>query len=79
MKTKLERWGKSLALRIPKSFAIKADLTEGELVDLTLVDGKIIIQRSSTGYALGDILADITSDNVHTEIDFGDPLGNEIW
>ena len=44
MKTKLERWGKSLALRIPKSFAIKADLTEGELVDLALVDGKIIKQ-----------------------------------
>jgi antitoxin MazE len=79
MKTKLERWGKSLALRIPKPIAIKADLTEGELVDLALVDGKIIIQRSSTGYVLGDILADITSDNVHTEIDFGDPLGNEIW
>ena len=79
MKTKLERWGKSLALRIPKSFAIKADLTEGELVDLALVDGKNIIQRSSTGYVLGDILADIASENVHTEIDFGDPLGNEIW
>ncbi len=27
----------------------------------------------------GKSLADITSDNVHTEIDFGDPLGNEIW
>lgn len=79
MKTKVQRWGNSLALRIPKPFALEANIDDGESVDLSLVDGKIIIQRSSTDYALDELLAGITSENIHAEIDFGDPLGNEIW
>ena len=79
MKTKVQRWGNSLALRIPKPFALEANLDDGESVDLSLVDGTIVIQRSSTDYALDELLAGITSENIHAEVDSGVPLGNEIW
>ena len=79
MKTKVQRWGNSLALRIPKPFALEANLDDGESVDLSLVDGTIVIQRSSTDYALDELLAGITSENIHAKVDSGVPLGNEIW
>ncbi len=79
MKTKVQRWGNSLALRIPKPFAIEADLDEGESVDLRLKDGKIVVEKSPSVYALEDLLSDITTDNIHAEVDFGDSQGNEIW
>ena len=79
MKTKVQRWGNSLALRIPKPFAIEANLDEGESVNLSLDDGKIIIERSASGYSLEGLLGGVTPDNIHAEIDFGDSLGDEVW
>ena len=79
MKTKVRRWGNSLALRIPKPFALEADLDEGESVDLRLEDGKIVVEKSPSVYSLDDLLGGITENNLHEEVDFGDSMGNEVW
>ncbi|TET32504.1 MAG: AbrB/MazE/SpoVT family DNA-binding domain-containing protein [Anaerolineales bacterium] len=79
MKTKVQRWGNSLALRIPKPFAIETDLIEGASVDISLENGKIIVEKSTSGQMLEDLLIRITPDNIHAEIDYGDPIGNEVW
>jgi len=79
MKTKVQRWGNSLALRIPKPFAIETGLIEGASVDISLENGKIIIEKSAVGQALEDLLIGITPDNIHAEIDYGDPIGKEVW
>ena len=80
MQTKVQKWGNSLALRIPKSFASEVGLVDETPVDLSLVDGRLvvtpIIQRNFT---LDELLAQITDENLHAEIDTGDPQGAEVW
>jgi antitoxin MazE len=80
MKTRIQKWGNSLALRIPKSFALETGLDQDALVDVALVDGKLIVtplQRSF--FSLEQLLADITDENRHTEYDTGEAIGNEVW
>ena len=79
MKTKVQRWGNSLALRIPKPFAIEAGLDDGESVNISLEDGKIIIEKPTSSYSLEELLDGVTSENIHAEIDLGNPMGNEVW
>jgi len=79
LKTKVQRWGNSLAVRIPKPFAIEADLDDGESVDISIEDGKIIIEKPASSYSLERLLDGVTSENIHAEIDPGDPMGNEVW
>ncbi len=80
MLTKVQKWGNSLALRIPKTFALDANLQNDSLVEISLVKGKIVITPvSMPNWSLDDLLAGITPDNLHGEADTGSPVGNEIW
>ena len=80
MQTKIRKWGNSLGLRIPKSFAEEAGVEAGSDVDLLVEDGELIIRpRRSPSYQLKDLLPAVTSKNVHKEIKTGDPVGREAW
>ncbi len=80
MQTKIKKWGNSLALRIPKSFALNANLRQNELVDISIDKEKIIITPiSKKEYSLDDLLEGVSEDNLHGEFDTGVPLGKEIW
>jgi len=80
MQTKIKKWGNSLALRIPKSFALNANLKQDELVDISIDKERIIITPiSEKEYSLDELLAGVTEDNLHGEFDSGDPVGKEIW
>ena len=80
MKTRIQKWGNSLALRIPKSFALETGLDQDALVDVTLVDGKLIVTPlQSSSFSLEQLLARITDENRHTEYDTGEAVGNEVW
>jgi antitoxin MazE len=80
MKTRIQKWGNSLALRIPKSFAIETGLGQDSAVDVALVDGKLIVTPLLTPpTALEELLAGITDDNLHGEHDTGAAIGNEVW
>ena len=80
MRVRVQKWGNSLALRIPKSFATETALDSGAEVDLTLEDGRLVITpRSEPHYALSDLLAEVTPQNLHSEIDTGSSQGAEVW
>jgi antitoxin MazE len=80
MRTQIQKWGNSLALRIPKAFASEAGLTEDAPVDITFVDGKLVIAPVvQPPYSLEALLAGITDENIHGEVDFGPPVGKEEW
>ena len=80
MKTRVQKWGHSLALRIPKSFAIEAGLDQDAVVDITLVNGKLIVTPlAASRFSLEYLLAAVTTDNLHNEQDMGSPVGNEVW
>jgi antitoxin MazE len=80
VQTKIQKWGNSLGLRIPRSFAQEAGVEAGSEVDLSLRDGDLLVRpaRRRT-YRLNDLLRRVTAKNVHGEVDTGRPLGREAW
>ncbi len=80
MKTRVRKWGNSLALRIPKSFAAEVGLTENLLVDLSVAKGRLVVQpRAEPPLRLDDLLRAVTDENLHHEWDTGPAVGKEIW
>jgi antitoxin MazE len=80
MRTRIQQWGSSLALRIPKSFALEAHLHQGTLVDVTIDnEGKlIVVVVPEFVINLETLLQGVTAQNRHAEIDMGSMQGNEM-
>ena len=65
---------------IPKSFAAEVGLQKETFVEVSLEDGKLIVTPvSQPKPTLEQLLAEITKDNLHNEVDTGPAAGNEIW
>lgn len=80
MRTKIVKWGNSLGLRIPKSFAEEVHVAAGTTVELLLEHGRLVIQPVPTSVRfLDDLLAGVTEANTHGEVDLGGPVGGEHW
>ena len=80
MRTRMRKWGNSLALRIPKSFATAVGLREDVAVDLSILEGKLMVQLSpEESLHLDDLLRGVTDENLHGEWDAGPAVGKEIW
>lgn len=80
MQTQIKKWGNSLALRIPKALAEQIDLVSDHPVELTVVDGRLIVEPlSQPQESLALLLAKITPENVHDEIETGTAVGSEVW
>lgn len=79
MRTRVRRWGNSLGVRIPKAFAREAGLEPDAAVELTLADGKITLAAVRNSPTLEDLLAGVTPENLHGEVDTGPPVGVESW
>lgn len=77
MESRLAKWGNSLGLRIPKSFAQQIGLKEGSPVEIQIVGNSIILTQVS--FKLEDLLAQITPENIQSEIKSGKRVGKEIW
>lgn len=80
MKVQIRKWGNSLAVRIPKSFAGQSRITSGSTVDVSLEGEKIIVKAvAAPKYSLNQLLGKVKKSNLHREVDSGGPVGNEIW
>jgi antitoxin MazE len=83
MEAILRKWGNSLGLRIPAGLLAELGLSENATVDLRVEDGNLIVdpgkRKRKWKYALEDLLAEVSRDNIHTETDWGKPVGDEIW
>lgn len=79
MKTKIQKWGNSLAVRLPKYITNKKSLEAGRDVSVVLKDNQIIIEPVELEESLGDLLSSISKDNLHCETDWSDARGNEVW
>jgi antitoxin MazE len=79
MMTTIQRWGNSLAVRIPKPFALQTDLSENSEVDISVDGGRIVVSPAVKEWKLDALLAGITPRNTHKEISLGDRAGAEAW
>ena len=80
MRTRVQKWGNSLALRIPKSFAAEIGLRKEAPVEISLADGELIIRPiTESKLTLKQLLARVTKENLHHEVDTGPAVGKEAW
>ncbi|MBI1821211.1 MAG: AbrB/MazE/SpoVT family DNA-binding domain-containing protein [Nitrospirae bacterium] len=78
MRAKAQKWGNSLAVRIPKVIADEASIHENDELNIDVVDRQIRIIPCQRPYDLNKLLAGISEENLHKEIDLGTPAGQEI-
>ena len=80
MVTKIQKWGNSLGLRIPKSLAMEAGVEEGATVDISVDAGRFVIRPiGKNRYELAELLTEVREDNLHYEIATGGATGREAW
>lgn len=80
MKTKVQRWGNSLAVRIPKTFAEEVGLKDDSPIEMRLFKGGLLVEPSSTwAPSLDELLDGVTESNLHDEVDTGPARGSEAW
>ena len=80
MMTKVQRWGNSLAVRIPKSFAEEVGLKDNSPVELRLVEGGLLVEPASERPpSLDELLEGVSDSNIHGEVDTGPAQGSEVW
>ncbi len=79
MQTKVQKWGNSLALRIPKSCALDSHMVEGTVVEVSVRGGElVVVPVVEREYTLEELLAGVTDENRHADVDFGPPVGKEL-
>lgn len=77
MTTKIQKWGNSLAVRIPRHVAEQLSLQQGSEVEMTVDKHEITLKPKSTKPTLEELLSQCTPDKRHEEIDFG-RIGREL-
>jgi antitoxin MazE len=79
MRAKAQKWGNSLAVRIPKAVADEAGVREDDELDIEVVAQVIRLKPRRRELTLEQLVSEITPENLHGETDFGRPAGREAW
>ncbi len=80
MRRRVQKWGNSLGLRIPKGLALETGLVPGSQVELSVDEGRLVVAPvAAASYELEDLVAGITEANHHEVEEFGSAVGNEVW
>jgi len=80
MKTRIQKWGNSLAVRIPKAFADETGLRANAAVELSLVAGALVVKPvAPQPFTLDELLRGVTDDNRPGEWNTGPATGKEVW
>jgi len=81
MLTKVQKWGNSLAFRLPKVLADEVDIQCDSPIEITVRENLIVIEplRKRKIYNLDQLLEQVTPENCHQETDFGRSAGREVW
>jgi antitoxin MazE len=68
MKVQVQRWGNSLALRIPKSCAVESKIEQGSVVKVSVETGRLVVEPvTEADYTLEELLSGVTKRNLHAE------------
>jgi antitoxin MazE len=75
----IRRWGNSAAIRLPAQMLAAAGLKPDDRVDVREENGRIVIEKAEGELSLDELIDGITPENRHDVIDWGPPVGKEIW
>jgi antitoxin MazE len=77
MQTEIKKWGNSAVVRLPATLLKQLNITVGSPITIIAENDTILITPASPKLKLADLLAGITSENLHSEMDWGQPVGKE--
>jgi antitoxin MazE len=78
MKVSVQRTGDDLSVPIPPDVAAQSNLLEGSELEVVVSGGRLILTPQDVP-SLEELVSRITPENRHEEIDFGPPVGKEVW
>ena len=80
MRVVVKKWGNSASVRIPASILQAARLKVDQAVEMREEEGRIVIEPAhAETYDLDELVAGITPENLPDPVDWGKPVGKEIW
>ena len=79
MVTKIQKWGNSQGVRIPKVILEKLEWKENEPLTIDIKDGKLVIERSIERKDIKELFKDFKEEYEPENIEWGNPTGEEIW
>jgi antitoxin MazE len=79
MEVKVQKWGNSLAIRIPKVYAREINVDTGSRLTINRLDKRLILEPKQEEKSLKALLEKVTKENIHEEVDTGIRVGNEAW
>ena len=82
MNTKVQKWGNSQGVRLSKELLSQADIKVGDAVDVAVRDGVLVVtpvHRVRGGHDLNELVNRIPQDYKSEELDWGKPVGREVW
>ena len=81
MTTKIQKWGNSQGIRLPKYLLESIDWKDNEQINIKTEKGKIILEKTikEKRKNIKELFADFDEQYTPIEIDWGKPVGKEIW
>lgn len=80
MRATIQKWGNSLAVRIPKAFAEETRLRQGSEIDISLADGNVVLAPlPKEPLKLSELLERVSPESLHEHAEWGQPKGREAW
>lgn len=80
MQARVQKWGNSLAIRIPKSFAAQSHIDQNSVIEMSVENGRIILLPvAQPKVTLAQLLEGVTRENLHQEVETGASVGQEVW
>jgi antitoxin MazE len=79
VKVQVVKWGNSHAVRLPKVVLERAEMRNGDQLEVRVEKGRIALQPARPKLTLQDLVDRITAKNLHGEQDWGKRIGREVW
>lgn len=82
MITKVQKWGNSQGLRLSKELLSNVEIGVGDAVDVAARDGVLVVtpvRRVRGGRDLRELVRRIPKDYRAESLDWGEPVGKEVW
>lgn len=79
MSTIVQKWGDSLAVRLPAPMLEQVGLSEGAEVDVRVEGRALVIKQARLVRRIEEVLAGVPPEGFGPEEDWGPPVGREVW
>ncbi len=83
MNTTITAWGNSLGVRIPKSYANDLGIEKGSDIEIVRTGNFLVLkprkEKKRNKYNIEDLAKGMNTKNQHSEVDWNEPVGNEVW